>query len=148
STKDTAYFRKAVTIGDEMVHVDTSAADTTFFIRQSAAYAALGEVPKAASTMNAGTAKFPLNQSIWALDSQIQRLAGNPQGALDAATKLAALDTLNGHAYLLAAQAQMDLQKGDQAVTSIRLALARHGDPRQWKTAADTTRMMTQNRQD
>jgi tetratricopeptide (TPR) repeat protein len=148
STHDTTYFRKAVIIGDEMVHVDTAAADTIYFIRQSAAYAALGEVPKAATTMNAGTAKFPLNQSIWALDSQIQRLAGNPQGALDAANKLIALDSANGHAHLLAGQAQMDLQHGDQAVAAIRQALVRRGDPRQWKTAADSARALTLMKQD
>ena len=148
SAKDTSYLRQAVKVGDEMVRVDTSAADTTYFIREAAAYAQLGEVPKAASTLTTGIAKFPLNPSIWALNSQLQRLAGNPQGAADAATKLIQLDSLNGHAYLLLAQAQIDLGKTDDAVTSIRSALSHHGDPKVPKTGVDSVRAAAQMHED
>ena len=148
STHDTTYYRKAVIIGDDMIHVDTAAADTTFFIRQSAAYATLGEMSKAGATTSAGVAKFPLNLSLWQFDSQIQRLAKNPQVALDAATKAIALDSLNGHSYLLAAQAQMDLGHGDQAVAAIRMAMTRRVDPKTWRTAADTARSLAQLKED
>jgi tetratricopeptide (TPR) repeat protein len=136
ATRDTADLREAVRIGDEMVKVDTSAADTTFFIRQAAAYAQLGDVQKAAATTSAGINKFPLNQSIWALNAQVQRLAGNPQAALDASQKLVQLDPANGHYYLLMAQAQIDLQRPDPAVQSIRLALKPPGAPRAASAAA------------
>lgn len=148
STHDTSFYRKAVVIGDEMVHVDTAAADTTFFIRQSAAYATLGEMTKAASTTGSGTAKFPLNQSLWLFNSQIQRLAKNPQLALDAANKAIALDSMNGHAYLLAAQAQMDLGHGDLAVGNIRQSLAHRPDTKNWKTKSDSMRGMAQLHED
>ena len=148
STRDTSFYRRAVNIGDEMVHVDTSAADTTFYLRQSAAYATIGEMGKAASTTSAGVNKFPLNQTLWLIDSQIQRLAKNPQAALDAANKAIALDSINGHAYLLAAQAQMDLGHGDQAVALIRQAVTHHGDPKSWKTATDSARAMAQMKED
>jgi tetratricopeptide (TPR) repeat protein len=136
ATRDTADLREAVKIGDDMVKVDTSAADTTFFIRQAAAYAQLGDVQKAAATTSAGINKFPLNQSIWALNAQVQRLAGNPQAALDASQKLVQLDPANGHYYLLMAQAQIDLQRPDPAVQSIRLALKPPGAPRAASAAA------------
>jgi tetratricopeptide (TPR) repeat protein len=136
ATHDTTDLRKATVIGDEMVKVDTSAADTTYFIRQAAAYAQLGDVQKAAATTSAGINKFPLNQSIWALNAQVQRLAGNPQAALDASQKLVQLDSSNGHYYLLQAQAQIDLQHTEQAVTSIRLALKPPGGPRVASAAA------------
>ena len=140
STHDTSFYRRAVNVGDDMVHVDTAAADTTFYLRQSAAYATIGEMAKAASTTSAGVQKFPLNQTLWLIDSQIQRLVKNPQAAFDAASKAIALDSMNGHAYLLAAQAQMDLGHGDQAVALIRQAVSHHGDPKNWKTATDSAR--------
>jgi len=122
-----------------MVKVDTSAADTTFFIRQTAAYARLGEVKLAATETAAGLAKFPLNPTLWGLSSQVQRLSGNPQAALDAANQLIKLDSTNSHSYILAAQADIDLQRPDQAVAAIRLALKPpKGDPKNPKSAADS----------
>jgi tetratricopeptide (TPR) repeat protein len=148
STRDTAFYRRAVNIGDEMVHVDTSAADTTYYLRQSAAYATIGEMGKASATTSAGVNKFPLNSTLWLINSQIQRLAKNPQAALDAASKAIGLDSTNGHAYLLAAQAQMDLGHGDQAVASIRQSVTHHGNAKNWKTGADSARGMAQLHED
>lgn len=139
ATGDTADMRRATQIGDEMVKVDTSAADTTFYIRQTAAYARLGEVKMAATETAAGLAKFPLNPTLWGLSSQVQRLSGNPQAALDAANQLIKLDSTNSHSYILAAQANIDLQRPDQAVAMIRMALKPpKGDPKNPKSAADS----------
>ena len=144
SAHDTSYLRQATKVGEEMVKVDTSAADTAYFIRQAAAFAQLAEVQKAAATTTAGINKFPLNPSLWALNSQVQRLAGNPQGALDAANKLVALDPNNGHAYLLVAQAQVDLQHPDLAVQAIRDALSHKPDPKKPRVGADSARAAAQ----
>ncbi len=142
ATRDTVDTRRATVIGEDMVRVDTSAADTTFFIRQAAAYAQLQEVKQAVTTTSTGLAKFPLNPTLWAINSQVQRLAGNPQAALDAASQLIKLDSSNSHSYILAAQANIDLQRPDQAIAMIRLALKPPKGPA--KSAADSTRAAQQ----
>jgi predicted Zn-dependent protease len=123
ATRDTADLRLATKVGDEMVRVDTSAADTTYFIREAAAYAQLGDVTKAAAITTAGINKFPLNPSLWGLNSQIQRLAGNAQGAADAAAKLIQIEPSNGQGYILLARAEFDLQQQDATLAAIRKAL-------------------------
>ena len=142
ATRDTADLRRATVIGSEMVRVDTSAADTTFFIRQTAAYASLGDIKSAAATATAGITKFPLNVSLWALDAQVQGRAGNLQGDLDAATRLVQLDSTNGHSYMLLARAHNDLQHPDLTVAAVRLALnPPHGATKPPpKTGADSAR--------
>jgi tetratricopeptide (TPR) repeat protein len=140
---DSAALRQATIVGEQMVRVDTSAADTTFYIREAAAYAELKEPQKAATTVTAGINKFPLNPSLWALDAQVQRLVGNPQGALDAATRLVQLDSTTGRNYLLVANAQIDLQHPDQGVAAIRLALKPpRDDSRAPKTGPDSARAL------
>jgi len=123
ATKDTADLRLATQIGDEMVRVDTSAADTTFFVRQAAAYAELKDNKAAVATTTAGLNKFPATVTLWALCAKVQSRAGNPQGSLDCATKLVQIDSTNGANYLLVARAQLDLQHTDLAVAAIRSAL-------------------------
>ena len=97
----------ATVIGEEMVKVDTSAADTTFFVRQAAAYAELKDYQGRGRDddrrdSTSSRRPSPSGRS----DAKVQSRAGNPQGALDCATKLVQLDSTNGANYLLIARAQ------------------------------------------
>ena len=123
ATRDTADMRQATAIGEDMVKVDTSAADTTFFVRQTAAYAELKDYKAAVATTTAGLNKFPVNITLWSLCAKVQSRAGNAQGSLDCATKLVQLDATSGANYLLVARAHVDLQHLDPAIAAIRSAL-------------------------
>lgn len=123
ATRDTADMRQATVIGEDMVKVDTAAADTTFFVRQAAAYAELRDSKAAVATTTAGLNKFPQTVTLWSLCAKVQSRAGNAQGSLDCAMKLVQLDSTNAENYILIARAQADLQHVDLAVAAIRSAL-------------------------
>jgi tetratricopeptide (TPR) repeat protein len=75
----------ALVIGEEMVKLDTAAADTSFFIRQSAAYASDSQFQKAAETLARGRAKFPDNNSIATTYVQLLIQTGQTAQAIEAA---------------------------------------------------------------
>jgi predicted Zn-dependent protease len=148
ATKD---YAEAAQTGDEMVKSDTAAADTTFFIRQAALYALAEQPQKAAETTARGVAKFKENATLWSLNSQTQRLAGQTQAAVDAANTAIQLNPKAEHAHLRKAQAQIDLEQPDSALASLRTGLASGEDSatvaqfvlamgsQAYKYAADTT---------
>jgi tetratricopeptide (TPR) repeat protein len=121
ATKD---YGDAVQAGEQMVQTDTALADTTFFIRQAALYALVKQPQKAAETTARGVAKFKDNASLWSLNSQTQRLAGQTQAAVDAANQAIKLNPKAEHAYLRKAQAEIDLNQTDSAVATLKSAVA------------------------
>lgn len=125
ATKD---YDQAIQVGEEMARTDTSAADTTFFIRQAALYALANQPQKAAETTARGVAKFKNNATLWSLNSQTQRLAGQLQAAVDAANQAIKLNPKAEHAYLRKAQAQIQLNQMDSALVSLRQAVANGED--------------------
>lgn len=125
ATKD---YHMATEVGEQMTRVDTSAADTSFFLRQAALYALDSQPQKAAETTARGVAKFPNNASLWSLNSQMQRVAGQTQQAVASADKAIQLNPKLGDAYLRKAQAEVDLNQPDSAVAALRGALANGGD--------------------
>jgi predicted Zn-dependent protease len=148
ATKD---YAEAAQTGEEMVRSDTSAADTTFFIRQASLYA-LGEQPqKAAETTARGVAKFKNSATLWSLNSQTQRLAGQTQAAVNAANTAIGLDPKAEHVYLRKAQAELDLNQPDSALAALRQGLVNGEDSatvgqfvlaigsQAYKAAADTS---------
>ena len=79
----------ALGIGEEMVKLDTASADTTFFIRQAAAYAADSQFKKAAETLARGRQKFPNNMSISATYVQLLIQTGQTAQAIEVAKGIA-----------------------------------------------------------
>jgi predicted Zn-dependent protease len=121
ATKDCS---EATAAGEQMVKTDTSAADTTFFLRQSACYASANEPQKAAETAARGVAKFKTNAPLWSLYAQTLRLAGQLPQSLAAAQTAVKLDPKTEHGYLRIAQAQIDLNQPDSAIRTLRQGLA------------------------
>lgn len=148
ATKD---YAEAAQTGEEMVRVDTAAADTTFFIRQAALYALANQPQKAAETTARGVAKFKDNATLWSLNAQTQRLAGQSQKAVDAANMAIKLNPKAEHVYLRKAQAQIDLNQPDSAIATLRAAVGNGEDKatvgqfllamgsQAYKAAADTS---------
>ena len=148
ATKD---YAEAAQTGEQMIKSDTSAADTTFFVRQAALYALAEQPQKAAETTARGVAKFKENASLWSLNAQTQRLAGQTQAAVEAANTAIKLDPKAEHAYLRKAQAEIDLEQPDSALAALRAGLANGEDSstvaqfvlamgsQAYKAAADTS---------
>lgn len=84
STRD---FKEAFAQGDELVKLDTSFADTTYFIRTAAAYAADSQFQKSAETASKGVAKFPGHPGLTYSQIVALRQAGQNQQALEALEK-------------------------------------------------------------
>lgn len=84
STRD---FKEAFAQGEELVKLDTSFADTTYFTRTAAAYAADSQFQKAAETASKGVAKFPNHPGLTYSQIVALRQAGQNQQALEALEK-------------------------------------------------------------
>jgi predicted Zn-dependent protease len=121
ATKDCA---EATQAGELMVKSDTAAADSTFFLRQSACYASANDPQKASETAARGVAKFKNNAALWSLYAQTLRLAGQLPQSLAAAQTAVKLDPKTEHGFLRIAQAQMDLNQPDSAMATLRQAVA------------------------
>ena len=121
ATKDCA---DATTAGEQMIKADTAAADTTFFLRQSACYASANDPQKASATAAQGVAKFKNNAALWSLYAQTLRLAGQLPQSLAAAQTAVKLDPKTEHGYLRVAQAQIDLNQPDSAIGTLKRAVA------------------------
>jgi predicted Zn-dependent protease len=115
---------EATAAGEQMIKTDTAAADTTFFLRQSACYASANDPQKAAATAALGVAKFKNNAALWSLYAQTLRLAGQLPQSLAAAQTAVKLDPKTEHGYLRIAQAQIDLNQPDSAIGTLKQAVA------------------------
>ena len=78
----------ALTVGEEMVKLDTASADTNFFMRQAAGYAADSQFQKASETLARGRAKFPNNANITATYVQLLIQTGQTAQAIEVAKGL------------------------------------------------------------
>jgi tetratricopeptide (TPR) repeat protein len=111
----------ALGIGEEMVKLDTASADTTFFIRQAAAYAADSQFQKAAETLARGRQKFPNNMSITSTYVQLLIQTGQTAQAMELAK---GLPPKTAGVWLPIAKAQSDAgAPPDTVMTSLRNAI-------------------------
>ena len=121
STRD---FKEAFTQGDELTKLDTSFADTTYFIRTARAYAADSQFQKAAETASKGMAKFPENASLAYEQIVGLRAAGQNQQALEALDKAIAAKMPVENAQTVRITLLKDLGKGDEVLPAIKSAIA------------------------
>jgi hypothetical protein len=80
-------YKEAFTQGDELVRLDTSFADTTYFIRTAAAYQQDSQFQKAAETAAKGLQKFAAQPSLAYIQIASLTQSGQNQQALDALDK-------------------------------------------------------------
>jgi tetratricopeptide (TPR) repeat protein len=113
----------ALVIGEEMVKLDTAAADTGFFIRQSAAYAADSQFQKAAETLARGRQKFPDNLSMATTYVQLLLQTGQTAQAIEAAKVVLAKNPKVKGIWLPIAKSQADAGADpDTVLASLRAA--------------------------
>ncbi len=94
-------YKAALLQGEELIKLDTAFADTTYFIRTAAAYAADSQQQKSAEFAAKGLAKFPNQSSLVYQQILGLRNAGQVQQSLEALTKaLAAKIPVENGAYL------------------------------------------------
>ncbi|HEX5438762.1 MAG TPA: tetratricopeptide repeat protein [Gemmatimonadaceae bacterium] len=121
-------WKGAAAAGEKLAKMDTSAVDSTFFTRLAAAYASDSQPQKAAQVTSRAVAKFPNSATLWALNAQTLRLAGQTQQSIAAAQHAISLNPKSGKVRLTLAQGQMDLNQPDSAIATLRQALANGAD--------------------
>jgi len=112
-------------IGEEMVKLDTASADTAFFMRQAAGYAADSQFQKAAETLARGRAKFPNNLSIASTYVQLLIQTGQTAQAIEEAKRVLAVNPKIPGIWLPIAKAQSDAGASpDTVLVSLRNSIA------------------------
>ena len=112
-------------IGEEMVKLDTASADTSFFMRQAAGYAADSQFQKAAETLAKGRAKFPNNMGIASTYVQLLIQTGQTAQAIEQAKGILAVNPKIQGIWLPIARAQSDAgAPPDTVLKSLRSAIA------------------------
>jgi tetratricopeptide (TPR) repeat protein len=115
----------ALVIGEEMVKLDTASADTGFFMREAAGYAADSQFKKAAETLARGRAKFPNNMTIASTYVQLLIQTGQTAQAIEEAKRVLAVNPKIPGIWLPIAKAQSDAGASpDSVMSSLRSALA------------------------
>jgi hypothetical protein len=121
-------YQGAVGIGRNMVQLDTSLADTTYYTRQVAALASNNQNAEAAAMAAEGLRKFPNYQGLASVIAQLKKSSGDLPGALAALRSMAASGIKGDHMYLQMAQIQLDLNQPDSAIASLKQAVATGND--------------------
>ncbi len=126
ATKD---YKTMVTVGDEMVKMDTSFADTTYFDRTIDAYRTDSAWAKAAEAAAHATAKYPKRADYWAQRGQMQLKAGQVQEAVTSLKRALEIDPKIAGARMLIINSLVDAAAYDSALAAMREAVAAGEDP-------------------
>lgn len=117
-------FKEAFKQGDELVKLDTSFADTTYFIRTSRAYAADSQAQKAAETAAKGLQKFP-NQPALVYEHILSlQKSGQLQPALEALDKALAAKVPVENSSTMRILLLKDLGRTEEIMPAIKSSIA------------------------
>jgi Putative Zn-dependent protease, contains TPR repeats len=94
-------YDRALTVGDELIKVDTSAADTTYYIRTAGAYTALNKAAEALQTLQAGATRFPNDLTLQLVTAQTLMKAGQAAAARQYLARVLAADPKNANAQVM-----------------------------------------------
>lgn len=120
ATKD---YKTMVKVGDDMVKMDTSFADTTYYDRTIDAYRQDSAWANAASAAARATAKYPKRADYWAQRGQLELKAGQVQPAVVSLRRALEIDpTLQG-ARLLIVSSLVDASSYDSAMVAMHDAV-------------------------
>jgi tetratricopeptide (TPR) repeat protein len=111
-------------IGEEMVKIDTSLADTSFFSKMVGAYDADSAPAKAAESAARGAEKFPTNTTLLSMLGAMQRKSGQQQQAIATLRKILAIDAKAPNVRMLIARTYDEMQQPDSALLTLREAKA------------------------
>lgn len=117
-------YKTALTQGDELIRLDTSFADTTYFIRTSRALAADSQAQKAAEVAARGLQKFQNQPSLLYEQITSLRKAGQNQQALEALDRAKAANVAIENAATIRLLLLRDMNRTDEIVPAIRAAIA------------------------
>jgi tetratricopeptide (TPR) repeat protein len=106
-----------------MVKHDTAAADTLFYQQLVAAYLSDSNPVKAQEAAARGANKFPTNITLWLSVAQLARRNGQLPQALEATSKVLAIDPKNTNAALQKAQIFGEQDQLDSMVVALRSAV-------------------------
>ena len=120
--------KNGAAIGEEMVKIDTSLADTTYFTKMVRAYQADSELVKASETAAKGVAKFPTNTFLIGMLGQMQLNAGQKQQAIATFRKLLTVDPKQAGVRAVMARAYNETGQPDSAFIMLREAKANGED--------------------
>lgn len=117
-------YKEAFEAGEDLVRLDTAFADSTYFIRTAAAYAADSQPQKAAETAARGVAKFPESGSLTYTLVAALRTSGQLQQALEVLSKATTSGVAVEDAGLLRATILRDMGDNDGAIAAVKQSIA------------------------
>ena len=117
-------WKAAIPVGEEMVKHDTAAADTLFYQQLVAAYLSDSQPVKAQEAASRGANKFQNNITLWLSVAQLARRNGQLPQALEAISRILAIDPKNTNAALQKAQIFGEQDQLDSMVVALRSAVA------------------------
>jgi hypothetical protein len=118
-------YKEAFAAGEDLVRLDTAFADTTYFVRTAAAYAADSQPQKSAETAARGVAKFPDNAGLNYTLVAALRGSGQNQQALEVLQKATAAGIAVEDAGLLRVTLTNDLGDSEGALRLARESFAK-----------------------
>lgn len=121
-------WKEALRAGEELVRVDTSAAQNDYFTRSIAAALSDSQPLLAADLGARAVAKFPDDASLWVLTAQAQRKAGRYPDAISSVRRAIAIDAKVENGWQLLVTIQIQNAQLDSAIASARLGLAAGAD--------------------
>ncbi|MBW7935301.1 MAG: hypothetical protein H3C62_17175, partial [Gemmatimonadaceae bacterium] len=121
SAKD---FKTGLPLGEEMIKIDTSAADSAYFVKVIGAYDADSNFTKAAETAGQAVAKFPRNTFFLGMLGQEQLKSGQQAQAITTFHRILAIDPKTPNTHLLIARTFDEMKMPDSALVALRDAKA------------------------
>ena len=121
-------YESAITVGKELIRVDTAAADTSYYVRLAGAYSALNQPQRTAEALSRAVARFPNNASLWVANSDALFKAGQIQPAIDAAKRAISINAAVPNGYLALIQATGALNQPEQVFLTLQDAAAKGAD--------------------
>ena len=109
-------------LGEEMVKIDTSLADTTYFTKMVAAYDGDSAFQKAADIAAQGAAKFPTNTTILSMLGQEQLKTGQQAQAIATFRKILTIDPKAPSIRMLIARTFDEMKQSDSTLNALREA--------------------------
>lgn len=121
---DSKDYKNGTALGEEMVKIDTTLADTTFFQKMAAAYDSDSSFAKAAEVAARGVAKFPSNIALMMIVGQEQLKGGQQQQAIATFRKILAINPKQPNVRMLIARTYDEMQQLDSAFIALHEAKA------------------------